>query len=116
MFIENWINATVFYHFKKSPEKLKEIVVELNDLEEKIGEIGFSERILLSPYLSDAASSPSARLSEIVSVLLIVGGAALGVSVYLYYKKKGARSPAGTNRPSAPPVPSVAVPAYLRWP
>jgi phosphatidylglycerol:prolipoprotein diacylglycerol transferase len=27
--------------------------------------------------------------SQLVSVLLIVGGAALGVSVYLYYKKKG---------------------------
>ena len=40
-------------------------------LEEKINKIGFSETILLSPYMSDAASSPSARLSEIVSLLLI---------------------------------------------
>ena len=54
---------------------------DVNDLEEKIGEIGFSERILLSPYLSDAASSPSARLSEIVSVLLI-GISVLGFLIF----------------------------------
>ena len=50
-------------------------------LEEKMGEIGFSEGILLSPYISDAASSPSARLSEIVS-LLLVGVIGLGFAVF----------------------------------
>ena len=50
-------------------------------LEEKMGEIGFSEKLLLSPYISDAASSPSARLSEIVS-LLLVGVIGLGFAVF----------------------------------
>ena len=50
-------------------------------LEEKMGEIGFSEKLLLSPYISDAASSPSARLSAIVS-LLLVGVIGLGFAVF----------------------------------
>ncbi len=50
-------------------------------LEDKINKIGFSEKILLSPYISDAASSPSARLSEIVS-LLLVGVIGLGFAVF----------------------------------
>ena len=50
-------------------------------LEEKINEIGFSENITLSPYLSDAASSPSARLSKIIS-LLLVGVSVLGFVIF----------------------------------
>ncbi|MBQ2987701.1 MAG: hypothetical protein IJD59_01195 [Clostridia bacterium] len=50
-------------------------------LEKKINEIGFSEALLLSPYISDAASSPSARLSEIVS-LLLVGVIGMGFAVF----------------------------------
>ena len=53
----------LYFHIKN--------IRDLSVLEEKINEIGFSETILLSPYMSDAASSPSARLSEIVSLLLI---------------------------------------------
>ena len=48
---------------------------DIEILEEQINEIGFSENITLSPYLSEAASSPSARLSEIITLLL------LGVSI-----------------------------------
>ena len=56
------------------PDRLYFHVENIGDssvLEEKINEIGFSETILLSPYMSDAASSPSARLSEIISLLLV---------------------------------------------
>ena len=61
------------------PDKLYFYMESMSDvkiLEEKINEIGFSENIILAPYLSDAASSPSARLSEIISLLLV------GVSVF----------------------------------
>ena len=61
-------------------------------LEEKMGEIGFSQEILLSPYISDAASSPSARLSEIVSLLLVgvigLGFAAFSLAVFFNMKAR----------------------------
>ncbi len=66
------------------PDKLyfyMETVSDIKFLEEKINEIGFSENIILSPYLSDAASSPSARLSEIIS-LLLVGILILGLAIF----------------------------------
>ena len=40
-------------------------------LAEEMNGIGFSERIRLTPYVSDLSSSPSARLSEIVSGTLV---------------------------------------------
>ncbi|MBQ3490248.1 MAG: hypothetical protein IJA86_06640 [Clostridia bacterium] len=66
------------------PDKLYFYMENMSDikiLEEKINEIGFSENILLSPYLSDAASSPSARLSEIIT-LLLVGVSVLGFLIF----------------------------------
>jgi len=62
------------YFYVKSTESVK-------ILEEKMGEIGFSEKLLLLPYISDAASSPSARLSEIVA-LLLVGVIGMGFAVF----------------------------------
>jgi len=57
-----------------------------------MGEIGFSEGILLSPYISDAASSPSARLSEIVSLLLVsvigLGFAVFALAVFFNMKAR----------------------------
>lgn len=53
---------------------------EANTLAEEINAIGFSERVKLTPYVSDISSSPSARLSGIVSGMLIaVIAAGLGV-------------------------------------
>ena len=66
------------------PDKLYFYMENRSDikiLEEKINEIGFSENMILSPYLSDAASSPSARLSEVISLLLI-GVSILGFFIF----------------------------------
>ncbi|MBR7160969.1 MAG: FtsX-like permease family protein, partial [Clostridia bacterium] len=54
---------------------------DIKILEEKINAIGFSKNMCLSPYLSDAASSPSARLSEIITMLLI-GVSVLGFLIF----------------------------------
>ena len=66
------------------PDKLYFYMENMNDikiLEEQINEIGFSENMILSPYLSNAASSPSARLSEIITMLLI-GVSVLGFLIF----------------------------------
>ncbi len=44
---------------------------EANALAGEINGIGFSERVKLTPYVSDLSFSPSARLSGIVSIMLI---------------------------------------------
>ncbi|MBR7160900.1 MAG: hypothetical protein IKD07_00655 [Clostridia bacterium] len=51
-------------------------------LSEEINGIGFSERIKLTPYVSDLSSSPCARLSQIVSGTLI-GVIAAGFAVLM---------------------------------
>ena len=45
--------------------------------------LGFTEPLLLTEYVSDAASSPSARLSEIVSILL-VGVVGVGFAIFFF--------------------------------
>lgn len=54
----------------------------LKGLEEEINTIGFSKNILLTEYVSDAASSPSARLSEVISIVLI-GVITVGMVIFL---------------------------------
>ncbi len=51
-------------------------------LEKELNELGFGKQIMLSEYVSDAASSPSARLAEIISVIL-TGIMAVGLAVFL---------------------------------
>ncbi len=61
-------------------------------LENELNEVGFLKNIKLTPYISDAASSPSARLSEIVRALLIgviiFGFAVLVLSVIFHMKAR----------------------------
>ncbi len=57
-------------------------IAEAEVLETEINAIGFSERIKLTPYISDIASSPSARLSGMISGMLIaVIAAGFGVLI-----------------------------------
>ena len=57
-------------------------MAKASELEKRLNEVGFYKTVKLTPYMSDAASSPSARLSEIVSRLL-VGVTVLGFAVLL---------------------------------
>lgn len=52
-------------------------------LADEINQIGFRDTVLLTEYVSDAASSPSARLSEIVSILL-AGVIGVGAAVFFF--------------------------------
>ena len=51
-------------------------------LEAEIGKIGFIKEVKLTKYMSDAATSPSARLSQMISILLI-GIVAIGFVILL---------------------------------
>lgn len=51
-------------------------------LETRLNDIGLYEEIVLTPYVSDTASSPSARLAQIISILL-VGVIILGCLVFI---------------------------------
>ncbi len=55
---------------------------EAKTLEKALNDIGFSKTIKLIPYISDAVSSPSARLAEIISTL-IVGVVIFGFAVLI---------------------------------
>ncbi len=60
------------------------------ELEAELNTLGLKDTVKLTPYLSDAATSPSARLSEIVSTLLvgvIVFGFAILVLAVLFHMK-----------------------------
>lgn len=77
------VNPTVI------PDELYLHLSDMNQteiLEKEINEIGFAKTVKLTPFVSDAASSPSARLSEILSYttigLITVGFAVLGFSVF----------------------------------
>lgn len=58
----------------------------------EINEVGFTEPIRLTEYVSDSASSPSARLSEIISIVLVgivgVGFAVFMLSVLFHMKAR----------------------------
>ncbi len=62
------------------------------ELENELNEVGFLKQITLTPYISDAASSPSARLSEIVTTLLfgviLFGFAVFVLSVIFHMKAR----------------------------
>ncbi len=51
-------------------------------LEKELNELGFGKRILLSEYISDASSSPSARISEIMTIIL-TSIIAVGLAIFL---------------------------------
>ncbi len=51
-------------------------------LEKELNELGFSKEIKLSEYVSDAASSPSARISEIMTIIL-TSIIAVGLAIFL---------------------------------
>ena len=77
------VNPTVI------PDELYLHLSDMNQtemLEKEINEIGFAKTVKLTPFVSDAASSPSARLSDILSFttvgLISVGFAVLGLSVF----------------------------------
>jgi len=53
-----------------------------NDMEYALNTIGFSEAIKLTEYVSDVSSSPSARLTQIVTYILI-GVITVGFAVFL---------------------------------
>lgn len=55
----------------------------VNALCEEMNGLGFTEPLLLTEYVSDTASSPSARLSEIVSILL-VGVVGVGFAIFFF--------------------------------
>ena len=67
------------------PDLLYFHLADINDaeaLEKGLNEIGFFKSIVLTPYVSDTASSPSARLAEIISMLLI-GIIVLGCAIFV---------------------------------
>lgn len=74
--IDNPLLIPDFLYFHLSDADTAEI------LEEKLNEIGFEKDISLIKYMSDAASSPAARLSEIISILL-AGTATVGLIIFL---------------------------------
>lgn len=65
---------------------------EMKNLEKEINTLGFYETILLTEYVSDSASSPSARLSEIVSIILFgigcVGFVIFGLAILFNMKTR----------------------------
>lgn len=76
LFSENPCVVPDLLYFHLSDRKA---VAALND---EIGDIGFAQPVLLTEYVSDTASSPSARLSEILSILLI-GVVGVGFVIFL---------------------------------
>lgn len=64
----------------------------LKGLEEEINTIGFSKRVALTEYVSDAASSPSARLSAVISIVLIavitVGMVVFLLAIFFHMKAR----------------------------
>ncbi len=51
-------------------------------LEEELGQLGFLQEVRLTKYMSDASSSPSARLSQIIATV-VVGVVAAGFVAFL---------------------------------
>ncbi|MBQ9748113.1 MAG: ABC transporter permease [Clostridia bacterium] len=77
------------YALKESPDVIPEALYfhisqksAVGALSDEINELGFSDVVLLTEYVSDATSSPSARLSEIVSAVLI-GVITVGFVIFL---------------------------------
>ncbi len=58
--------------------------MELSEkLETELNELGFSKKLKLSEYVSDASSSPSARISEIMTIIL-TSIIAAGLAIFLF--------------------------------
>ncbi len=68
-----YMNPKEFLKLDVIPDRLYFHMDDIGDaplLEEALNSLGFAKTIKLTPYMSDATSSPSARLSEIVTILL----------------------------------------------
>lgn len=65
---------------------------KMKNLEKEINTLGFYETILLTEYISDSASSPSARLSETISIILLgigcVGFVIFGLAILFNMKAR----------------------------
>ncbi len=65
---------------------------KMKNLEKEINTLGFYETILLTEYVSDSASSPSARLSETISIILLgigcVGFVIFGLAILFNMKAR----------------------------
>ena len=97
--LQNRFRADDMYSITDDPRLIPDALyfhlsdmAEAGALSDEINQIGFIERVRLTEYVSDTASSPSARLSSIISYVLIgiiaVGFVILVLSVYFNMKAR----------------------------